>query len=197
MPDDPSIPPPDPTVPPQDSGARTSRRMLLRGGPVAKAIARVDLATYRAIRTAARPPEVVRAVSRFSSTGEHAMLWLAIGAAGTAFDGPRRPRWRKALTGVVLAYVANFGLKNVFRRKRPLLEDLPQLIKTPTALSFPSAHATSSFAAARAYSPLLPTRPLYAVAGAMALSRVYLGVHYPTDIVAGATFGTIMGSAAR
>jgi membrane-associated phospholipid phosphatase len=186
-----------PVTPPQDPGARTSRRLLLRGGPLAKAIARVDLSVYRAIRSAARPPEVVQAVSRFSSTGEHAALWLALGAAGTALDAPRRPRWRKATTGVAVAYLANFALKNVFRRKRPLLQDLPQLIKTPTALSFPSAHATSSFAAARAYSPLLPTGPLYAVAGAMALSRVYLGVHYPTDIVAGATFGTLMGSAAR
>ena len=193
----PNLPPQDPSAPPRDPGSRTSLRLLLRGGPLAKAIARADLATYRAIRSAARPPEVVRGVSRFSSTGEHAALWLVIGLAGTALDAPRRPRWRRAVTGVAGAYLANFALKNVFRRKRPLLEDLPQLIKTPTALSFPSAHATSSFAAARAYSPLLPAGPLYAVASVMALSRVYLGVHYPSDIVAGATFGTIMGSAAR
>ena len=173
------------------------RRFLLRGGPVARMIARADLTVYRAIRSTATPPEVVRVVSRFSSTGEHAGLWLLVGAVGTAVDEPRRAQWRKATTGVGLAYLANFGLKNVFRRKRPLFEDLPQLIKTPTALSFPSAHATSSFAAARAYAPLLPTGPLYAVAGTMALSRVYLGVHYPTDILAGATFGTIMGSFAR
>ncbi len=195
-PPDPALPP-DPTLPPRDPGARTSRRLLLRGGPVAKAVAQADLATYRAIRSTARPPAVVQVVSRFSSTGEHAMLWLGLGLVATAVDARRRPRWKRAVSGVALAYLANFGLKNVFRRKRPLLEDLPQLIKTPTALSFPSAHATSSFAAARAYSPLLPTRPLYAVAGAMALSRVYLGVHYPTDILAGATFGTIIGSAAR
>lgn len=191
------MPGPPPTSPPQDPGARTARRLLLRGGPVARWVARTDLAVYRAVRSAARPPAVVAVVSRFSSTGEHAALWLAIGLAGTALDGERRPRWRRAMTGVALAYLANFAVKNVFRRKRPLLEDLPQLIKTPTALSFPSAHATSSFAAARAYAPLLPTRPLYAVASLMALSRVYLGVHYPTDILAGATFGTLLGSAAR
>jgi membrane-associated phospholipid phosphatase len=191
MPVDPS------SAPPRDPGARATLRLLLRGGPVGRGIARADLAAYRAIRRTATPPEVVAVVSRFSSLGEHAGLWLAVGAIGTVVDVPRRERWRKAVTGVALAYLANFGLKNVFRRKRPLLEDLPQLIKTPTALSFPSAHATSSFAAARAYAPLLPTGPLYAVAGTMALSRVYLGVHYPTDIVAGATFGTIMGSLAR
>lgn len=185
------------TAPPQDPGARASHRLLSRSGPLARRLARADLALYRAIRSTAKPPEVVHVVSRFSSTGEHAALWLALGLAGTALDAPRRPHWRRAVTGVGVAYIANFGLKRVFKRKRPVLEGLPQLIRTPTALSFPSAHATSSFAAARAYSPLLPTGPLYAVAGAMALSRVYLGVHYPTDIVAGATFGTIMGSAAR
>lgn len=191
MPVDPS------TSAPQDDATRTARRLLLRGGPVARAIAKGDLAVYRAIRSTARPPGVVRVVSRFSSTGEHAAVWLVLGTAGTVLDRPRRAEWRRSVLTVAGAYLANFALKNVFRRKRPLLEDLPQLIKTPTALSFPSAHATSSFAAARAYGPLLPTRPLYATAALMALSRVYLGVHYPTDILAGATFGTLMGSAAR
>jgi membrane-associated phospholipid phosphatase len=185
------------STPPQDPGARSARHLLARGGPLARAIAKADLAVYRAIRGAARPPAVVQGVSRFSSLGEHAALWLVVGAAGVAVDEDRRPRWRRAVTVVAGAYLANFALKNVFRRKRPVLEGLPQLIRTPTALSFPSAHATSSFAAARAYAPLLPARPLYAVAGAMALSRVYLGVHYPTDILAGATFGTLIGSAGR
>ena len=50
---------------------------------------------------------------------------------------------------------------------------------------FPSAHASSSFAAARAFGALVPASPLYVIAALMALSRVYLGVHYPSDIVAG------------
>jgi undecaprenyl-diphosphatase len=82
------------------------------------------------------------------------------------------------------------------RRKRPQLEKLPALISTPTSLSFPSAHASSSFAAARAFSALLPVR-LYVPATAMALSRVYLGVHYPSDIAAGALLGTLVGSVGR
>jgi membrane-associated phospholipid phosphatase len=85
----------------------------------------------------------------------------------------------------------------VVRRTRPALEELPALIATPTALSFPSAHSTSSFAAARAFSALMPPKPLYAAAGAMALSRIYLGVHYPSDVAVGAALGTLIGSRAR
>jgi membrane-associated phospholipid phosphatase len=133
----------------------------------------------------------------FSLTGEHAAVWLALGAAGIAVDGPRRPRWRRAVVSVVTAYVTNTAVKVAVRRHRPRLEGLPPLAGTPTGLSFPSAHATSSFAAARAYSALVPARPLYGMAVALALSRLYLGVHYPSDSLAGAALGTVVGQLGR
>ena len=64
---------------------------------------------------------------------------------------------------------------------------------TPTGLSFPSSHATSSFAAARAFGRLLPSPPLYGAALAMGASRLYLGVHYPSDVAAGAALGRRRG----
>jgi membrane-associated phospholipid phosphatase len=185
-----------PPAEPAEPGARRSLRALLAAGPAGRAIARADLRLYRAIRSAARPP-ALGAISRFSSLGEHAAIWLVLGAAGMAVDRRRRERWRRAATAVAGTYALNTAIKGVFRRARPTLEDLPALIATPTALSFPSAHASSSFAAARAYSALLPAGPLYGTAAAMALSRVYLGVHYPTDIAAGALLGTVAGSAGR
>jgi membrane-associated phospholipid phosphatase len=192
--------PPDPDVSiptTADPGARRSLRRRLAGGPLARAIGRADVRIYRAVRSAARPQRVVRWVRRFSSLGEHAGLWLAVGLSGAAVDRPRRRRWLVATESVASAYLLNTLFKVVFRRRRPALDELPALIATPTALSFPSAHSTSSFAAARAFSALAPAGPLYAAAGAMALSRVYLGVHYPSDIAVGAALGTVIGSAGR
>jgi len=136
-------------------------------------------------------------VQRFSLLGEHAAVWLALGGAGIALDAPRRGRWRRAVTTVATAYVANAAVKVAVRRRRPELAGLPPLTGTPTGLSFPSAHATSSFAAARVYSGLVPASPLYGLAAALALSRLYLGVHYPSDSVAGAALGTAVGQLGR
>jgi membrane-associated phospholipid phosphatase len=184
------------TPPAPEPAARRSLRARLAAGPVGVAIARADLAGYRFARTHGHTPAAERAVHAFSKTGEHAALWLAVGATGIALDPARRTQWQKATAGVAAAYVLNTAVKVVARRPRPVLDDLPQLIKTPTKLSFPSAHASSSFAAARGFAPLLGgKRSIYPVATAMAASRVYLGVHYPSDILAGALLGTLVGGA--
>jgi len=149
------------------------------------------------VRGFARTPEHVRDVRRFSRLGEHGAVWLALGAAGVAVDGANRSRWARATAAVAVAYVCSTAIKLVVGRRRPAVEDLPHLMATPTGLSFPSSHASSSFAAARAYGGLLPSVPLYGTAAAMALSRVYLGVHYPSDIAAGAGVGTAIGSLGR
>jgi membrane-associated phospholipid phosphatase len=188
------------SVPPvADREAARSLRARLRAGPLARAIAKVDVRLFRLLRENGHDAAVERPIRRFSHLGEHAAIWLVIGLAAAALDGRRRAEWLRATRSVVVAYALNTLLKTVVRRKRPHLERLPALISTPTSLSFPSAHASSSFAAARAFSALLPGRapPLYAGATAMALSRVYLGVHYPSDIAAGAVLGTLVGTSGR
>jgi undecaprenyl-diphosphatase len=143
-------------------------------------------------RTCGHTPARERAVRRFSALGEHAAIWIALGAVSSLFEeGEGRARRRRATGLVIATYALNTACKLVVRRRRPQLEGLPALAKTPTQYSFPSAHASTSFAAALAYSRAgLPAAPLYLLASAMALSRLYLGVHYPSDVAAGALMGT-------
>ena len=153
----------------------------------------LDLALLRLLRTRGHAPEVELAVQRFSRCGEHGALWLALAAVGALIHPGRRAVYVRALRVVLMTYVANTLVKFAIRRARPLLEELPALTPTLSGRSYPSAHASTSFAGAHALSGALPSAPLYVAAGAMALSRPYLGVHYPTDILAGAALGVAIG----
>jgi membrane-associated phospholipid phosphatase len=159
----------------------------------------LDERLLRAARTRGHgDPRVERAVARFSRLGEHGGVWLAIGAAGWAVDGRRAVRWRTAIAAIAGTYGLNTAIKLLVRRRRPDLPGLPPLAGTPTRLSFPSAHASTSFAAAGLYSRLgLPAPVLYALALKLSLSRLYLGVHYPSDVLAGAVLGAIVGGRGR
>jgi membrane-associated phospholipid phosphatase len=158
---------------------------------------KADLALYKRVRSLAHTPHTVRWVRRYSRLGEHGAVWLVVGAVGVGTDGDRRAHWMRATAAVGGAYVLSTSIKLAIGRRRPVIEDLPHLMATPTGLSFPSSHSTSSFAAAQAFGRLLPRTPLLAAAGAMAFSRLYLGVHYPSDVAAGAALGTALGSLGR
>ena len=149
----------------------------------------MDRALLRLMRTRGHWPPLEGLVAALSRTGEHGLAWYAVAGAGMALDPARRGTYRRALAAVLGAYLANQATKLAVRRRRPRLADLPPLTDTVSELSYPSAHAATSFAAARALSPALPAPALYAAATVMAISRPYLGVHYVSDSIAGAALG--------
>jgi membrane-associated phospholipid phosphatase len=155
----------------------------------------LDARLLRFMRTCGHFPALERKVRLFSTLGEHGALWLAIGAGGWLADRRRRSCWSKAMVAVVNAYGLNTAIKLIVRRRRPQLSGLPPLASAPTQLSFPSAHTATAFAGALAYSRLgLPKAPLYGLAVATGLSRSYLGLHHPSDVLAGAALGTAVAS---
>jgi membrane-associated phospholipid phosphatase len=163
---------------------------------LASGLRALDRQLLVAARTRLHDQRAERLVSGFSRLGEHGAIWLAIGVAGQALDHRRRAEWRRATVTVAGTYALNTAIKQLVRRPRPQLPGLPALTSTPSRLSFPSAHASTSVAGAISYARLgLPAVPLIALAKGLALSRLYLGVHYPSDILAGALLGSIVAIA--
>jgi membrane-associated phospholipid phosphatase len=160
------------------------------------ALGAADQAVLRFLRTKAPHDTVTEgAFKTLGAVGEYAAVWVAIGLAGAAADTPRRPRWLLGAATGPAAVVLNYAVKVAIGRERPLIEEHPPLARAPSKLSFPSAHSTSSLAAATAFGRVEPrTRmPLYALAAGICVSRPYLGMHYPSDVLAGVVLGTLIG----
>jgi membrane-associated phospholipid phosphatase len=164
--------------------------------PVLGRLKRLDLRLLRAMRTSHHSPEGEAAMRALGYAGEWGAIWVAIGFAGAAVDPRRRGRWLRATAVAPAAIGLNYAVKAAVRRRRPRLRRLPPLAGAPSELSFPSAHATSSLAAATAMGRVSPAArlPLYGLAGAICLTRPYLGMHYPSDVIAGAALGAVLGA---
>ena len=134
-------------------------------------------------------PGVLPAAKAMSFFGEHAAGWMGLAALGAAVDEPRRRGWAVVGVSAFASHAASVIIKRVVRRKRPHHPGIRVGVGTPSKLSFPSSHATSTTAALVAMSKIgFGPAPLAGVPAIM-LSRLVLGVHYPTDVLAGAALG--------
>jgi undecaprenyl-diphosphatase len=138
---------------------------------------------------------IQRATRVITEAGQYGAVWYVVAGAAAYRDPVKRERWIAAGAKVAGFYAANTALKMVAKRQRPPIAALG----TPTGLSFPSAHAATSFAAARLFSEIEPgAKPLFYFAAINVTgSRLHFCVHYPSDLVAGAALGDALARALR
>lgn len=148
-----------------------------------------ETVALRKVQDVLAKPRVVRTARAMSLFGEHAGGWLAIGAAGALVDRKRRGEWITSAAGVAAAHAASIAVKRVIRRPRPSDPGVRVLVGTPSRLSFPSSHATSTTAAAVLYGGLTGKKLTPVLVPPMMASRLVLGVHYPSDVAVGSVLG--------
>jgi membrane-associated phospholipid phosphatase len=160
----------------------------------AAVLARLDSRLLYEMRTRFHRPAAETVGKWLGRIGEYGAVWIVIGIVMAFVDPDNGEDW--VVAGILgpVAIGLNFVVKLIVRRPRPVLEGLPPLGGAPSSLSFPSAHATSSFACATAMTRIAPEAAiLFVLAAAIAACRPYLGMHYPSDVLAGAVLGIGLG----
>jgi len=168
----------------------------------------LDRRLFIALRTRWHVQPLQGILTALSISGNNGLLWL--GLAVPVFWSSGNYGFRGIVFMVILmamivysTLAVNYAIKLVLRRERPALDDpgLEPLVGVPSSKSFPSSHAAMSFAAASLYIyfmsavwPLiLALAFFYGLATLVAWSRVYVGVHFPSDVVAGTFVGLASG----
>lgn len=133
--------------------------------------------------------------------GDAGLVWIWLGIGLLCFSRTRRSGIAVLIALGLTLVVNNLLLKNMIDRARPfeVVEGLQILVGRPLDSSFPSGHSCASFAAATALWPYSWRRVRILVLGLavlIAFSRLYVGVHFPTDVAAGCVLGCVLGRAA-
>jgi membrane-associated phospholipid phosphatase len=157
-------------------------------------VANLDHRILRFMRTEWHTPGLEGAAKGLGKAGNNGAIWFVVGVLLALLDGSNGEAWLICAFLGPVAIGLNYVVKVIVKRPRPELAGLPPLGGAPSSLSFPSAHATSSFAVATAMTRVEPLGALaFVLAIALSLGRPYLGMHYPSDVLAGAVLGVALG----
>jgi membrane-associated phospholipid phosphatase len=160
---------------------------------------RVDVGLFRAVNRGRGPG----ADRFFRGITELGSIWASIGAAGVLAAGGRRRAAARGLGAASAAWLAGQGLKRLFDRPRPYVADpdgVRLLAQPPRATSWPSSHpavllAFVTVAGRDLELSLVARTALRGLAAAVGISRTYVGVHYPADVVGGLLLGQAVADA--
>jgi membrane-associated phospholipid phosphatase len=162
----------------------------------------IDAMLFIQVNHLPHPKLLDRLVSSFSwfMTGGHA--WVLFIALSALFDKSRALKAGRILPALYLAtYTVEFPIKRYFRRRRPFISIVRAIVvgRKPGSYSFPSGHSAAAFAGAILLQAFYPRHrgAFFAVALLVAFSRVYLGAHYPGDVLSGSVAGATLAKVYR
>ncbi len=167
-----------------------------------EALARIDGNILLWIQEVVRNPILTPVFTFITTLGNAGTIWILFCIVLLSKKNTRRigAMGIAALLGSVV--INNYLLKNLVERPRPfdIIEGLHPLVTRPKDFSFPSGHTSSSFAAATVFYRNLPKRFgmwMLLLATLIGVSRLYVGVHYPSDVLVGIFVGVAIGFAAE
>ncbi|MHC1721302.1 MAG: phosphatase PAP2 family protein [Clostridiaceae bacterium] len=135
------------------------------------------------------------AMPRITALGNGGIVWIIISLILISNESGKKLGFMVIFALILTAIIGEGAIKHIIKRTRPFVHDLEKklLIVKPITYSFPSGHTSSSFAAAGIFFSVHSKFTLFAVvlAALIAFSRVYLNVHYPTDVFMGIILGLI------